>query len=528
MFEKTRMDSHPPCKSNYDVIVVGSGMGGGTMAYALKDSGLDVLLIERGDFLPQERQNWDPRAVFEKDRYKNAEKWVDTEGREFAPGTYYYVGGNTKFYGGSLVRFRREDFHSSRHHDGESPAWPFSYDDLEPYYARAEQVYKVHGDHTDDPTLPRDQPFPYPPVGHEPAIQQVADDMRKAGFTPSNLPLGVDLRQGGSCIRCKTCDGFPCRTLAKSDADVCCVRPALDSGNVEIVTNGYVEKVLTDDSGRRASGVEVTHRGVTSTVRADTVVISCGAVNSAALLLRSATSVHPDGLANSSGMVGRNYMVHMNSIMVAIDPLKKNKSEFQKTLYFNDFYLRGTDDHPYPLGHVQLIGKLQAEMIKGQRPHIPKWALSLATNRSTDWWLFTEDLPNPENRVTLTPGGRIQIAWKPNNVRAHEVLVRETRKMLRKIGFPVVISEGTGIEVNSHQAGTVRLGTDPATSVLDPSCRAHDVDNLYVVDSSFFPSLPVMNPALSIAANALRVADSIIARSGDSTAGASHGSSISA
>lgn len=336
-----------PSKHSYDVVIVGSGMGGGTLAYALADSGVDVLLIERGDFLPQEKQNWDPREVFEGHRYANAEQWYDPEGRPFSPGTYYYVGGNTKLYGSSLVRFRREDFQSTQHEDGESPEWPFTYDDFAPYYARAEQVYRVHGDHTDDPTLPRDEPFPYPAIGHEPPVQEAADALRRLGYTPSNIPLGIDLRDGGGCIRCQTCDGFPCRVLAKSDADVRCVRPAVASGSVELLTNAYAERVLTDETGKQATGVRLRHRGTEVVVDARTVVVSCGAVNSAALLLRSANAAHPDGLANSSGMVGRNYMVHNNSIMVGINPLKKNTSEFQKTLYINDFYTRGTADHPY-------------------------------------------------------------------------------------------------------------------------------------------------------------------------------------
>ena len=496
-----------PTRSHYDFVIVGSGMGGATMAYALKDSGASVLLIERGDFLPQEKQNWDAEAIFVKHRYQNAEQWYDPQGKAFTPGNYYYVGGNTKLYGSSLVRFRREDFRATEHADGTSPAWPFQYDDLWPYYLRAEQLYRVHGDQFDDPTLERSEPFPYPAIGHEPPVQEAADAMKRLGFTPSNIPLGIDLRDGGSCIRCATCDGFPCRVLAKSDADVRCVRPALESGSVELLTNAYVARIRTDATGTRATGVDITHNGTSISIDTGTVIVSCGAVNSAALLLRSATDQHPHGLGNSSGTVGRHYMVHNNTVMVAVHPTRKNTAEFQKTLYFNDFYTKGTADHPYPLGHVQLIGKLQAEMLAGQRPALPKWALRYAAHRSMDWWLFTEDMPDPENRVSLTPKGDIQIRWVPNNVRAHEVLVRETRKLLRGMGYPLVFSQTTGIEVNSHQAGTVRAGTDPATSALDANCRSHDVDNLYVVDSAFFPSLPVMNPALTIAANALRVAD---------------------
>jgi choline dehydrogenase-like flavoprotein len=498
-----------PKKKKYDVVIVGSGMGGGTLAFALKDAGASVLLIERGDFLPTEPQNWDPQEVFGKKRYKNAEQWFDPQGKPFDPGTYYYVGGNTKLYGSSLVRFRREDFDETDHADGKSPEWFLSYDDMAPYYSLAEKTYRVHGDESEDPTLVRNEAFPYPAIPHEPTIQRIADSMAAAGYTPSHLPLGVDRREGGACILCKTCDGFPCNVLAKSDADVNCIRPAIASGNVEILTNAYVSRVYTVDGGKRAGGVEVEHRGVTFRVDAEKVVVSGGAVNSAALLLRSADENHPDGLGNSSGQVGRNYMVHNNSIMVAIDPLRKNTSTFQKTLYFNDFYLKGNKEHSYPLGHVQLIGKLQAPMMKGQAPYMPDWALSMAANRSTDWWLFTEDLPDPENRVTLAPSGKIQINWKPNNVEAHHALVRETRRMLRKVGYAFIFSAGTGIEVNSHQAGTVRAGSDPKTSVLDETCQSHDVENLYVVDSAFFPSLPVMNPALTIAANAFRVADAI-------------------
>lgn len=495
--------------SQVDVVVVGTGMGGGTLAYGLAGSAASVLLVERGDFLPSEPANWDPTQVFVAGRYKNAEKWHAADGSTFSPGTYYYVGGNTKLYGASLPRFRREDFQAVEHADGVSPAWPFDYDDLAPFYQRAEQLYGVHGA-DDDPTLPRETPYPFPAVPHEPVIAELASGLADHGLTPSSLPLGIDLRPGGGCLRCGTCDGFPCQVLAKADADRNAVRPALRAGNVQLLTRAYARRVLTDPTGRRAVGVEVEADGVVHTITADTVVVSCGAVNSAALLLRSASEQHPHGLANSSGMLGRHYMVHNNTVAMAINPWRKNTTVFQKTLYVNDFYSHGTDRHPYPLGHVQLIGKLQGEMLKAERPHLPTWALRLAAQRSTDWWLFTEDLPDPDNRVTLTSGGDIQISWKPNNVAAHRELVRVVRRALRQAGYPILVSQRAGIAVNSHQAGTARAGSDPATSVLDPTCAAHDVDGLYVVDSALFPSLPVMNPALTIAANALRVADHLL------------------
>jgi choline dehydrogenase-like flavoprotein len=496
--------------ADYDVVIVGTGMGGATLAYALSESDLRVLLVERGDHLPQEDENWSARAVFVDGRYKPRDRWQDAStGRWFAPGVHYWVGGNTKVYGASLPRFQPGDFGAAEHADGVSPAWPFAYADLERYYDRAEEIFGVHGE-TDDPGAQRRRPYPHPSVPHERVVGEIATRLHGAGYTPSHIPLGIDLGPGGACIRTSTCDGFPCRRLAKADADVRCVRPALARGRVEMRTRTFARRLVTDSSGARVEGVEVERAGETETIAAGTVVVACGAVNSAALLLRSATPCHPDGLANGSGAVGRHYMVHNNSVMLAIHPTRRNDVVFQKTLYVNDFYNRGTSDHPYPLGHMQLIGKLRWEMLAGQRRFAPRWALRYAASHSVDWWLFTEDLPDPENRVTLTDGGAIRVRWRPNNVRAHEVLVREARRMARASGYPLAVTQRAGIAVNSHQAGTVRAGADPGTSALDPFCKAHELENLYVVDSSFFPSLPVMNPALTIAANALRVADHLL------------------
>ena len=493
----------------YDVVIVGSGPGGGTLAYAIKDVGVRVLIVERGPFLPREPQNWDAKAVFEETRYKTDELWEDGLGKPFRPGMFYFVGGNSKLYGASLPRFRREDFGESEHADGISPAWPLSYDDMARYYTEAERLYRVHGwsGPGDDPTLERDVDYPFPAVQHEELVAHVADRLRQHGYTPSHLPLGVDLHEGGACLRVSTCDGFPCKIEAKSDADVRAVRPAVASGNVDLLTEALATRVLVSDDGRRATGLEVHYGDSTIIVNAGTVVVSAGAANSAALLLRSASATHPEGLANSSGQLGRNYMIHNNSIMLSVRPVKKNPAVFHKTLYVNDFYLKGTDAHPYPLGHIQLIGKLRKEMIAGQKPPSPEWVREYLTERGLTWWLFTEDLPRAENRVTLGDSGRVRVAWKANNVRAHELLVQQARKIAIAAGYPITFARRAGVDVNSHQAGTARMGTDPGTSVLDVHCRTHDVQNLYVVDASFFPSLPVMNPALTIIANALRVGD---------------------
>ncbi len=492
-----------------DVVIVGSGMGGGTLAWALRDTGRKVLLIERGDFLPQEPENWSAKAVFVQNRYKTAEKWQDARGGWFSPGVHYFVGGNSKVYGAALPRLRAEDFGEIVHEGGISPAWPISYDELAPFYDRAEQLYRVHGLAGADPTdPPRDAPFPFPPMPADPYMEDLADRFRGQGLHPGPLPIGVDFRPGGTCIRCNTCDAFPCMVLAKSEADSCAVRPALASENVELWTNSFVKRVLMDNGETRARGVEVQHNGETWEVNADVVVVAAGAANSAALLLRSATSKHSKGVANSSGLIGRNYMVHNNSVLVAIDPRRPNPTTFQKVISVNDFYRAGSDpEFPYPMGNLQPVNKLQGAMMRGAAPLAPQPLLSAAARFSVDWWVMSEDLPDPENRVTLGGDGSIVVHWRPNNLVAHEQLLKRAKEMLRRAGYPVLVSQRMGIATNSHQCGTIRFGEDSRSSVLDPWCRTHDVENLYVVDGSFFPSSTAVNPALTIAAQALRVGD---------------------
>ncbi len=491
----------------FDLVIIGAGMGGGVLTYALRNSGARILLVEAGDFLPQEPENWQPEAVFDHKRYKSDETWYGADDKPFQPGVHYFVGGNTKVYGAALPRFRREDFGAIEHEGGTSPAWPLSYDDLEPYYAKAERIFFVHGQVGEDPTEPpRSGPFPYPAVAHEPYIDDLGERLRRQGLHPFHYPMAIDLRAGGRCIRCKTCDGFPCQVLAKGDADVCAVRPALESPQVTLWTRCRAQRLLTDQSGRRVTVVELARAGERVEVRADRFVVSCGAVNSALLLLRSANGQHPNGLANSSGLVGRNYMVHNNTALMAVDPWRRNPTVFQKTMAVNDFYFKGPD-FPFPMGNVQLLGKLQAGMLTASQPFVPKSLLQGMANRSVDWWVMSEDLPDPNNRVELRNDGKVVVHWRPNNMVAHRRLVDAARRMMRRAGYPFVFTQPMGIETNSHQCGTLRFGHDPATSALDPFCRTHDVENLYVVDASFFPSSTAMNPALTIAAQSLRVAE---------------------
>ena len=488
----------------YDIIIIGSGAGGGTIAHALATTPARILILERGGFIPQEQENWNPEAVWKHLRYQTNERWLDDRGREFRPYTHYNVGGNTKFWGSVLYRLRREDFQALEHMEGVSPAWPIDYETLAPYYERAERLYDVHGQAGLDPTEPRRTPFPHAAIPHSDGMATIVEQLREQGLHPSPLPLGI--RDG--CILCNTCNSFACQVHAKSEADVCCVRPALDRPNVELWTQAYAMRLITDPGGEKVSAVEVLRDGEMIRVESSIFVVSCGAVNSAALLLRSANEKHPTGLANSSGLVGRRYMAHLATMMQGFHPFRKNVTVFQKTVAINDFYLRGPHT-TFPLGHIQSQGRTHGVMAQTVVPHVPLSWYDWWVARGVDWLAMSEDLPSTENRVTVDSDGRIRLTYRPNNSRAHRMLVRETRRILHRLGFWVVMTHSHGSRNTTHQCGTVVFGTDPRASVIDPYCRAHDVGNLFVVDASFFPSSAAVNPALTIAAQALRVADHI-------------------
>ena len=493
----------------YDIVVIGTGAGGGTVARALADAPARILLLERGRFVPLEPENRDPAAVWKHRRYQTSESWLDGGGRPFRPYMHYCVGGNTKFWGSVLFRMRREDFGELQHVDGVSPAWPVDYDALEPYYERAERLYEVHGTAGADPTEAPRRPFPHAAVPHAEPVAAYVARISEQGLHPSPLPLGLrGPGEPGGCILCDTCNSFPCHRDAKSDADVCCVRPAAGRDNVSLWTGARVRRLLTDPAGRRVEAVEVDHAGERRRVEASLVVLSCGAVNSAALLLQSANGKHPRGLANSSGLAGRRYMAHLATMMAGFHPFRRNHTVFQKTVAINDFYLRGPDGG-YPLGQIQSQGRTHGVMAQTAAPWMPLGFFDYWVARGLDWLAMTEDLPRSDNRVTVDAGGRIRLSYRPNNVRAHRRLVREVRRMLRRLGLGIVYVHPRSIRNTTHQCGTLCFGTDPRRSVLDPWCRTHDVENLFVVDASFFPSSSAVNPGLTIVAQALRVADHI-------------------
>ncbi len=510
----------------YDVIIIGSGAGGGTLACHLAPSGKRVLILERGGWLKREPENWNCDEVFVQNRYVSPDIWHDKNGKPFQPGVHYYVGGATKMYGAALYRLREKDFGELHHQDGLSPAWPISYSEMEPYYTKAEQMYHVHGARGEDPTEPpASAPYPHPPVSHEPRIAKLAEDLTRAGYRPFHSPCGIMLDESrmpfSRCVRCIDCDGHPCLVHAKSDAEVLAVRPAIEHPNVTLLTNAKALKLETNLAGTAVTKVVVEHDGQQETYTAGVVVVSCGAANSAKLLLMSASEKHPRGVANGSDQVGRNYMFHNSQAVLALSK-EPNPTQYQKTLGLNDFYF-GMEGYDYPMGNIQMIGKSQAPMFRGEKPIetalAPQWSLEMVARHAVDFWLSTEDLPRPNNRITVDGEGNITLSYTRSNQVSAKTLYDKLKSMLNHLDLhdhliPRNLYMKNEIDIGgvAHQAGTCRFGRDPKTSVLDENCKAHELDNLYIVDTSFFPSIGAVNPALTAMANALRVGDHLLER----------------
>ena len=508
-------------KNNFDIIIIGTGSGGSTMAYKLAPSGKKILVLERGGFIPRERENWDPHEVVTAGRYRPNDTWYDQDDKPFRPFIHYNVGGNSKMYGAALFRFRESDFEKVEHHGGISPEWPLKYGTYEPWYTIAEKLYSVHGKRGVDPTEPWSKnEYPLPPLAYEPLIKDLDSKLQKLGLKPFPLPMGVRLPQDytptEAPVILENFDGFPDPTDSKADGQVMALRPALQHKNVTLLTHAYVERLETDESGLRVNKIHTLVNGEKIIFSAGIVIVACGAVNSAALLLRSANEKHPNGLANSSNQVGRNLMLHHNGCLVAFTK-KKNDCVFQKSLGIADYY-HHADDSKFPLGEIQLMGRNDYDTILWLAEKIaPGKTYAELKEMTIDFWLTAEDLPHPENRVTLRPDGSIRVSYTRTNYAAYEKLKEKLKEIFVKLGdldpdYKDVQWAGYDLDISgmSHQNGTLRFGTDPRTSVLDLNCKAHDLLNLYVADASFFVSCGAFNPALTIAANALRVGEHIL------------------
>lgn len=507
--------------NHYDIIIIGTGTGGSTIAWKLASTGKRILVLERGNFIPKEKENWDPHEVVTKGRYRPGEEWYDKDDKPFRPFIHYTVGGNSKMYGAALFRFRESDFEEVQHYGGVSPEWPLKYDVYENYYEQAEKLYHVHGQRGADPTEPpANTGYTLPPLSYEPLIKELEGKLKQLGLKPFPLPMGINLPQDytktESPVLLENFDGFPDPTDSKADAQVICLRPALKNKNITLMTGAYVEKLITDEEGEHVTSAVVLINEERMVFTADTFFVACGAVNSAALFLRSASEKNPAGLANSSGQVGRNLMLHHNGCLVAFTQ-KKNDCVFQKSLGLADFY-HGAEDSRFPLGEIQLMGRNDPDTICWMGESLfPGKTYAELKEMSIDFWLTAEDLPAATNRVSLRADGSIKVEYTRNNYTAYEKLKEKLKQLFEKLGeidpgYSDVKWGGYDLDISgmSHQNGTLRFGTDPATSVLDINCKTHDLDNVYVVDASFFPSCGAFNPALTIAANALRVGDHYI------------------
>ena len=492
-----------------DIVIIGSGVGGSAVALKLAATGAKILIIERGEKLPNEPENAYAEAVFVQNRYRTTDLYRDETGRTYRPGQYYYVGGHTKFYGTAMFRFRDRDFREVEHEDGVSPAWPVSYAELEPFYAEAERLFGVRGRAGDDPTEPpRSAPYLHAPIPHEPVISRVARGFERLGLRPFHMPSAIDYGPGGLCRRCGTCDAFVCRFDAKGDAETRLLRPTLKHPNVSLLTGARVRRLIADDDGKHIVAVEIERAGEITTIEAPLFVLSAGAINSALILLRSANEKHPNGLANSSGVVGRYLMNHHLSGLMGLLPFTINDTRFPKTMSLNDFY-DGMPGDEAARGNVQMLGNIQGPMIRAAYPWMPRPLANLLARHSVDFLVMSEDTPKYDSRIKPLGENGAEVIYRPGDREAHQRFVRHMRSLLRKNGFPVVLGHSFGIEAPSHQCGTVRMGDDPKEAALNALCQTYDHPNLYVVDAGFFPSSAALNPALTVAAQALRVGDHI-------------------
>jgi len=509
---------------HYDIIIIGTGAGGGTLAQKLAPTGKRILILERGTQMPLTEQNRTSIDIFKKERYHAPEQWYDHNGEPFSPQTNYALGGNTKIYNAALMRMREKDFERVTYQDGPAPEWPIKYADLEPYYTEAEHLYQVHGAINDakekqDPTEPKHSDrYKYSALKHPSTVQPIVQALQSAGLHPTSLPMSCTLQAEDTT----------------GDAEVFGINRATQHHNITLKTNARVTALHTNPSGTEIKGVqtELSAQSGTDTPTIDTlftadiVVLACGAVNSAALLLTSANSAHPNGLANTSNQLGRNLMTQLMTVIVQRSETDNNGT-FPQSISINDFYW-GTDNFDYPMGHIENTGGLFQDIIFAESPPLlsvlarllPEFSLRQLATRSIGWWAYTGTLPNPNNRIYYqeTPRRKkLRYEFTPNNLEAHDRLVYKWMSILKQAEGSTTGLRQSNVyprgeaptQVVGYQCGTCKMGTDPTTSVLNTNCRTHDIHNLYVVDSSFFPSCPSIGPALTIMANALRVSNDI-------------------
>jgi choline dehydrogenase-like flavoprotein len=478
---------------HYDVVIIGSGAGGSSLACQLSRTGRQVLVVERGDYLkPRTRSATDRIGIYISAFHLQRDAPIAC------------VGGQTKFYGSALYRLRESDFHQVRHESGFSPAWPITYADLEPYYHQAETLYRVHGSPDGDLSEPpRCFPYPYPPIDHGQIVSDMVQRLTRTGAQVSAIPRGLDHRPGGSCVLCPTCDAHYCSLDAKMDAEIAALRPALATGNVQLVTRTDCLRVLTDDSGRRAVGVRLRQNESELTVHADAVAICAGIPGTALLLRRSRTHVHPDGLGNQGGALGRYLGGHSTGMIFPFVRWTKVPPIHTKSFAINQYYA-SAPDWPYPTGTIQIAGQTPfwEEASRAIRP-----IARVVGTHSLMCFYMTEALPRGDTGLIFA-GDTVTARVPPlENSHTFAKLRDLAVAAFHRAGYPVLARRRP--PYLWHEVGTARFGTDPATSVADPTCQVHGIAGLYVVDASILPSAGAVNTGLTIIALALRLGDHI-------------------
>jgi choline dehydrogenase-like flavoprotein len=478
-------------RPRYDAIIVGSGAGGSTLAYQLTKHGLRVLVVERGDFLkPQRKTGSEPIGRYLYDVVKPE-----------TPLTF--VGGATKFYGSALYRLRESDFRATTHEAGVSPAWPIGYADLEPYYGRAEGLYHVHGAVEGDPSEPpRSTVYPHPPLPHDPLVAKVVKRLAATGTAIAPIPRGVDYGPGGTCELCATCDGYYCQIDAKMDAEKAALRPAMRTGNVDILTGAECLKVLTDASGEHAIGATIRQNGMEKDVPADVVAVCAGIPGSAHLLRRSRNAPHPEGLGNNSGMLGRYLGGHSVGMLFPIVSPRPLGPRHTKTFAINAAY-EGVSDWHFPMGVIQVAGQMPYWQ---NAPWWMRLPVKVIVSHALTCFYMTEALPTAESGYSFAGDTIVSRQEPQHNAETFARMRSFAVKAFRRAGFPVIARPR---HYFWHDVGTARFGHDPADSVTNPDCMVHGISGLYVIDACVLPSAGAVNTALTIMALALRAGDRI-------------------
>ena len=477
-------------KHCYDIIIIGSGAGGSTLAYQLSGSGHRILVVERGDFMkPEPRRMSDPVGKYMYHIIKDREQ------------ASYFVGGETKFYGSALYRMRESDFEAVQHENGVSPAWPIMYPDLEPYYHQAEVLYRVHGSTEGDISEPpRANAFPHPPIEHAPIVSQLVNRINRSGVQVSAIPLGLDYGPLGKCVLCSTCDAHYCQLDAKMDAEIAALRPALATGNVQLMTQTECVRVLTTPDGARVNGVLLRRAGQEQIVHANIVAVCAGVTGSPSLLRRSRHESHPEGIGNNTGCLGRYLAGHSAGLLFLLTGFQSVSPAFTKTFAINHYY-HGTADWPYPIGTIQAGGQIPfwEQTSKFTRP----FARLVGTHALTCFYM-TEALPNYNTRLVFDGDEIVGRVPPVHNLRTFKKLHGLAVDIFRRSGYRFFSRRRPRVW---HEVGTARFGTDRTTSVVDQNLQVHGVKGLFVVDASVLPSAGAVNPTLTIIALALRAGD---------------------